>query len=143
MLARRSVRFAVPAAFEPSHQNSRHRSNRESVFRYRLFSQRSKSNRRSHLPDYAAWELHPVMRLKVVHARNRRTPVSDAKPVSNLQVIRVYDGAGNVIGTHEHKLRLSAMISQYFTAAFPRRVFGSVDHSGADRTLDRAEAARE
>jgi hypothetical protein len=24
------------------------------------------SNRRSHLPDYAAWEIHPVMKLDVV-----------------------------------------------------------------------------
>jgi hypothetical protein len=29
-------------------------------------------------------------------------------------------------------LRLSAMISQYFTAAFPRRVFGSADRRAAD-----------
>ena len=29
------------------------------------------------------------------------------------------------------------------TASFPRRVFGSADHSGADRTLDRAGAAQE
>src|SRR5882762_4390926 len=41
-------------------------------------------------------------------------------------------------------LRLSAIISQYrFTAAFPRRVFGSADRSAADRTLDRGEAAPE
>jgi hypothetical protein len=26
-----------------------------------------KSNRRSHLPGYAAWEIHPVMALKVAH----------------------------------------------------------------------------
>jgi hypothetical protein len=30
-----------------------------------------KSNRRSHLPDYAAWEIHPVMALRVVQAHAR------------------------------------------------------------------------
>ena len=30
-----------------------------------------------------------------------------------------------------------------FTAAFPRKVFGSADHSGANRTLDRVAAAQE
>jgi hypothetical protein len=27
-----------------------------------------RANRRSHLPDYAAWEIHPVMALRVVQA---------------------------------------------------------------------------
>jgi hypothetical protein len=35
---------------------------RQGLFRCRSFSQRS--NRRSHLPGYAAWEIHPVMRLE-------------------------------------------------------------------------------
>jgi len=26
-----------------------------------------KSNRRSHLPGYAAWEIHPVMKLEISH----------------------------------------------------------------------------
>jgi hypothetical protein len=30
-----------------------------------------KSNRRSHLPGYAAWEIHPVMALRVVQAHAR------------------------------------------------------------------------
>jgi len=27
---------------------------------------KDQSNRRSHLPDYAAWEIHPVMKIEVI-----------------------------------------------------------------------------
>jgi hypothetical protein len=30
-----------------------------------------RANRRSHLPGYAAWEIHPVMALRVVQAHAR------------------------------------------------------------------------
>jgi len=80
----------------------------------------------------------------------------------------VYDEAGKVIETHEHAgnfkeawcfpaghkrnhelvnvagaFQLSEEVSGAFTASFPRRVFGSADHSGADRTSDRVGAAQE
>jgi hypothetical protein len=83
-------------------------------------------------------------------------------------VIGVYDEAGNVIETHEHAgdfkqprcfpakrkrnhelaKRLPGRFSSVkkfraFTAFSPRRVFESADHSGADRTWDRAGAAQE
>src|SRR5437762_9036829 len=38
---------------------------------------------------------------------------------------------------------LVSHIPRGFSAVFPRRVSGSADHSGADRTSDRAGAARE
>jgi len=44
-----------------------------------VFLKDQKSNRRTHLPGYAAWEIRPVMKL-------------------NSSMIRVYDEAGNVIG---------------------------------------------
>jgi hypothetical protein len=40
-------------------------------------------------------------------------------------------------------LRFSMMISQYFTVAFPHRVFEIADRGVADRTSDRAGAAQE
>jgi len=42
-------------------------------------------------------------------------------------VIRVYDAAGNLIETHEHKGECCFAKLRGFTATFPRRVFGKRD----------------
>ena len=40
-------------------------------------------------------------------------------------------------------IRVMRAIRGEVISAFPRRVFGNADHSGADRTSDQAGAARE
>jgi hypothetical protein len=58
---------------------------------------KDQSNRRKYLPGYAAWEIHPVMKLEVTTRFDKPLPLSSA-----VQQIRVYDEAGNLIDTHEH-----------------------------------------
>jgi hypothetical protein len=57
---------------------------------------KDQSNRRKYFPGYAAWEIHPVMKLEVTTRFDKPLPLSSA-----VQQIRVYDEAGNLIDTHE------------------------------------------
>ena len=58
-------------------------------------------------------------------------------------VIRVYDAAGNMFGTHEHKdhyfINVAALARRrtcWFIASFLRKVFGSVDLCAVDPKMD-------
>jgi hypothetical protein len=82
--------------------------------------------------------------MQPVQRQARRRSISDALPFGRLWYLEA-SNAIDYARTCKHLLGRFNSVKKFraFTASFLRRVFGSADHSGADRTLDRAEVAQQ